>query len=80
MLLAYSVLIEAGHPTPMDGQEVRWVPVKYLSSYELAEADMPIAYKLLTEGKEHFPVSVFEDTHNYSGLAPFPGLLLHPAW
>jgi len=49
-LFAFRVAINSGEPRPIDHSEVAWVDRKDLLTYELAEADVPIA-KIIQTGK-----------------------------
>ena len=52
ILLAYISKFVSGDFTLSDHQEVRWVPIKQLSNFDLSPADIPIVEKLIKNFKK----------------------------
>lgn len=52
LLLFYPAVIEAGEPSPLDGQLIRWVPPADLDGLAFAEADAAVVGRIAAEGLE----------------------------
>ncbi|GBF34075.1 hypothetical protein DCCM_3187 [Desulfocucumis palustris] len=53
LLLAYLCRRTGGTPSPRDCNDFQWVSLNSLLKYDLAEADLPIAIKLMGERCHH---------------------------
>jgi len=52
-LKAYICLYKAGNPALTDHDEIRWVNIDQLSSFDLAPADIPLVQKLVNYAAKH---------------------------